>query len=104
MIRIRRPWFRSIEAGYAYLNPLHNYLTVENHSIGPFGGGLPKKLAVGEDFSVYLTPIHEGLAGADYDRIGFTDTFNRFHWAPTRGMAETKAKIKAAYEAAPPSA
>src|SRR5882762_7634891 len=30
------------------LNPLHNYPAQTTHSIGPFGGGLPKKLDVGE--------------------------------------------------------
>jgi len=37
------------------LNPLHNYPAQTTHSIGPFGGGLPKKLDVGEQFSVAVS-------------------------------------------------
>jgi hypothetical protein len=33
---------------FSVLNPLHNYPQSQNLSIGPFGGGLPKKLLVQE--------------------------------------------------------
>jgi hypothetical protein len=78
------------------LNPLHNYPAQTTHSIGPFSGGLPKKLDVGEQFSVYLIPDHEMLAKGDYQRIGFTDTFGRSHWAPRRRILETLPSIREA--------
>jgi len=82
------------------LNPLHNYPAQTTHSIGPFGGGLPKKLDVGEQFSVYLLPDHEMLAKGDYERIGFSDTFGRSHWAPRRRILETLPSIRDACEKA----
>jgi hypothetical protein len=66
---------------YGLLNPLYDYPMRSNHVIGPFGGGLPKKVGVGEQFTVYLVPDHEYLAKGDYQHIGFTDTFGRYHWA-----------------------
>jgi hypothetical protein len=82
------------------LNPLHNYPAQLTHTVGPFGGGLPKKLDVGEQFSIYLIPDHEMLAKGDYERIGFTDTFGRAHWAPRRRILETLPRIREACEAA----
>jgi hypothetical protein len=76
--------FRLRSDRYGLLNPLHNYPTQTNHVIGPFGGGLPKKLEVGEQFTVHLVPDHEFLAKGNYQRIGFTDTFGRSHWASRR--------------------
>jgi hypothetical protein len=62
---------------------------------GVFSGGLPKRLAVGEQFSVYLTPNFKDLAEDGYDRIGFSDTFGRYHWATSRQVLETRGRIKA---------
>jgi hypothetical protein len=76
--------FRLRSDRYGLLNPLHNYPTQTNPVIGPFGGGLPKKLEVGEQFTVHLVPDHEFLAKGNYQRIGFTDTFGRSHWASRR--------------------
>jgi hypothetical protein len=94
------PWQVSEHSRVGLLNPLHNYPAQTAHSIGPFSGGLPKKLDVGEQFSVYLIPDHEMLAKGDYQRIGFTDTFGRSHWAPRRRILETLPAIREACEKA----
>jgi hypothetical protein len=78
------------------LNPLNNFPAERNSSIGPFGGGLPKKLEVGEEFSIYLTAAHDGLAKDDYDQVGFRDTFSRFHWCDKKDVVITRPKIVAA--------
>lgn len=67
---------------------------------GPFAGGIPKKLQVGEEFAVYLTPDHETLAKGDYQYIGFNDSFGRFHWSRRRDIAETLPHIRKACEKA----
>jgi hypothetical protein len=68
------------------------------------GGGMaacfPKKLAVGEGFSVYLVPDHETLARGDYQAIGFTDSFGRSHWAPRSDIGRALPYIRAACEEA----
>jgi len=56
--------------------------------LGPFSGGLPKKIEVGEQFSAYFVADHEALAESDFDRIGFVDTFNRLHWAPKSDLTK----------------
>jgi hypothetical protein len=96
LVAYRRGVFPSHRFGL--LNPLHNYPMQTKHTIGPFGGGLPKKLDVGEQFTVYLIPDHEMLAKGDYQRIGFTDTFGRSHWAPRRRILETLPYIREACE------
>ena len=72
LIRRKRRFFRS--QGYALLNPLVS-ARHRDLSQGPFSGGLPKTVAVGEMFSVYFVPNHTSLAEDLYDRIGFNDTF-----------------------------
>jgi hypothetical protein len=63
---------------------------------GPFAGGFPKKLEVGGSFSAYLIPDHETLARGDYERIGFSDSFGRLHWATRRDILQTLPYIRAA--------
>jgi hypothetical protein len=68
---------------FGALNPLKGYEIEE--SDGPFSGGLPKKLAVGESFSVYFTADVEWFNPRhNLTRFGFTDTFNRTHWCSRR--------------------
>jgi hypothetical protein len=83
---------------FTLLHPLHNYPARTNRSIGPFGGGLPKKLGIGEQFSVYFIPDHELLAKGDYQRIGFDDTFGTLHWAPRRHVLEALPRVREACE------
>jgi hypothetical protein len=79
---------------YGVLFPLHNYPIVKDATIGPFGGGLPKKLEVGEQFSVKFTPGHPEIADETWSHIGFDDTFGRTHWASRRDLRETRKHVK----------
>jgi hypothetical protein len=79
-----RAFFNShLRRQYGVLNPFENFPTRFDHTIGPFSGGLPKKLAIGESFSSYFPRQadwfqHEGV------RIGFSDSFDRNHWCSKR--------------------
>jgi len=87
---------RTGKEGYGLLKPLHGYPARKDHTVGPFGGGLPKTIAVGEQFSVYFVPDHESLARNDYDRIGFDDTFGKYHWASKKDVIEARKYIREA--------
>jgi hypothetical protein len=39
---------------YGLLNPLEDFPHRFDHTIGPFSGGLPKKITTGEDFTSYF--------------------------------------------------
>jgi len=91
------PWWRRRAASIGLLNPLPRFPDWPgqfNDAAGPFAGGLPKKIEVGEQFAVYFVPDHETLASEKIDRIGFTDTFGRFHWAPRRDLAKARTHIR----------
>jgi hypothetical protein len=79
---------------FGLLSTLDNYPLHGDTTRGYLGAGFPVKLAVGEEFSAYLTPAHEALAKGDYRRIGFTDSFGRYHWAPRRDILETLPYIR----------
>jgi len=94
-------WFQFQKyRSFAVLNPLHNYPQQTELTIGPFGGGLPKKLDVGEQFTVHFIPDHESLASGDYQRIGFDDTFGSFHWAHRRHILDALPQIREVCERA----
>jgi hypothetical protein len=78
-------WWRRRPKSIGLLNPLPSFPLYSgqfNDAAGPFAGGLPRKLHVGEQFTSYFVPDHESLAKDEVERIGFCDTFGRFHWAP----------------------
>ncbi|HEY5129394.1 MAG TPA: hypothetical protein VIJ35_19265 [Bradyrhizobium sp.] len=101
LVRRKRKWVRS--QGHGLLNPLVS-VNHRDQTAGPFSGGLPKTVAVGEMFSVYFVPNHTRLAEEGYDRIGFDDTFGRMHWAPKAQIAKVKPSIKEALEKMGPPA
>jgi len=80
---------------YGVLNLLHNFPLQTDHTLGPFSGGLPKTLDIGEAFSAYF-PYTTGktFLADDLRLIGFLDTFNRHHWAPRRDMKNVLAKYR----------
>lgn len=82
---------------FGVLNPLHNYPTSAELSIGPFGGDLPKKLDIGEQFSSYFIVDHEMLARVSKDRL-FGHTFGSLHWAPRRHILDALPGIREACE------
>ena len=64
---------------YGILNPLEDFPHRLDHSIGPFSGGLPKKIAIGEPFSSHF-PRQVDWFKPKRVRIGFSDSFGRNHW------------------------
>lgn len=61
-----------------FINPLKDFPSKKTDSDGPFSGGLPKKLAVGETFDVYF-PVSVDWNISEHPYIGFRDTFRRMH-------------------------
>lgn len=94
IVRRKRKWLSRIRT--AALQPLHDYPLRKDHTIGPFSGGLPKTVEVGQMFSVYFPPDNEGLARDDYDRIGFGDTFGKYHWASKKDVVRVRNSIREA--------
>jgi len=101
LIMTKPHWFS--ERKFALLNVLQSFPETTDYEAeyyarggGIFAGGFPKKLAVGESFSVYLIPDHEMLARGDYDCIGFNDSFGRRHWAPRQDILTTLPHIREA--------
>jgi hypothetical protein len=84
LIEFRGNFYES--KGFGLLSTLDNYPLHQDTTRGHFGAGFPVKVAVGEQFSAYLVPAHEKLAKGDYQRIGFTDSFGRSHWAPRQDI------------------
>jgi len=64
---------------YGVLNPFEGFPHRFDHTIGPFSGGLPKKLATGDSFSSYFPRQVDWFAN-ERVRIGFSDGFDRNHW------------------------
>jgi hypothetical protein len=92
-------WWRRRPKHYALLNPLPSfpdYPGQYDEASGPFAGGLPKKLKVGEQFTSYFVPDHQGLAKDEAERIGFSDTFGRHHWAARRDLIKAREHIRQA--------
>jgi hypothetical protein len=105
LILFKRFWFS--KKTHALLNvlpqfPMSNDYEAEYNELGggPFAGGFPKKLGIGESFTVYLVPDHESLARGDYQRIGFNDSFYQLHWAAKRDIKETLPHIREACDRA----
>src|SRR5258708_5339368 len=85
---------------FALLNPLSDFPADRATSQGPFSGGLPKRIDVGEQFTSYLIPDHEGLASSGITHVGFNDTFGRNHWCRKAHVARALPEIRAACDAA----
>jgi hypothetical protein len=105
LVRFKPHWFSDTTHGLLNTFPGFPSSTdyeaeYESGGGGPFAGGFPKKLGVGESFSVYLVPEHETLAKGDYDNIGFNDSFDQTHWAPRRDILKTLPSIRGACERA----
>ncbi|MGY8635817.1 hypothetical protein RAD15_25430 [Bradyrhizobium sp. 14AA] len=90
----------SPDKGFGLLSTLDNYPLHQDVTRGHFGAGLPAPVPVGGQYTAYLVPDHERLAKGDYQRIGFSDTFGRHHWAPRRNILEALPYIRAACERA----
>jgi hypothetical protein len=71
--------------GLALLNPLSDFRSDMKKTLGPFSGGLPKKLEVGEEFSL---KYWYGMNWLDERvvRVGVRDSFNRMQWCRRRDI------------------
>jgi hypothetical protein len=79
---------------FGLLFPLHNFPYVRGMTQGPFSGGLPKKLAVGDEFSLYFPPNHLDFADEKWTDVVLVDTFDRHHRAPRRNMAAVRTNAR----------
>ncbi|MGO6968987.1 hypothetical protein [Rhizobium leguminosarum] len=79
------------------LNPLHNFPLELNRTVGPFSGGLPRKIQPGESHSAYFVLLHEAFRDQPIVDVGFSDTFGRSHWATRKQVAAVRRAVKEAY-------
>jgi hypothetical protein len=77
---------------HALVNPINNINTPEL-GVGPFGGGLPRTLKVGEGHSLYFPHGAQSFARAHLGRVGFSDSFGRFHRARKFDLRKEKAAL-----------
>ncbi len=96
--RLQQSHFKRL--GTFITNPLHNFPMQRDHTVGPFSGGLPKKLDVGEGHSSYFPLLYEPLRDEPIVDMGFVDTFGRNHWAPRKQVSSVRAAVKEAYSKA----
>jgi len=80
--RPKRPWFKR-RTSLGMLNPIHD-LRRPDDPMGPYAGGLPKKLGVGEQHTLYFPYVADVFAREPLEAIGVHDSFRRSHWAPRR--------------------
>lgn len=84
--RSRRRFMRK-RPGLGMLNPL-NHLNRPDDPTGPFAGGLPKKLSVGEEHTLYFPYAADVFVREPLVTVGVHDTFRRSHWAPKADFAK----------------
>lgn len=76
----------------ALVNPIHN-IYQPDVGIGPFAGGLPIKLAVGDSHNAYFPYDASSFARDNLGAVSFFDNFNRRHRAPMRNVRKVKAEL-----------
>jgi hypothetical protein len=81
---------------FALVNPIHNLLTPDV-GVGPFAGGLPKTLKVGEGHTAYFPHTAHSFARDDLLKVGFNDAFGRFHGASRKDIRKVKAELDKAF-------
>jgi hypothetical protein len=88
-----KAWFRRrYRFDYGMLNPLEGFPGVMDHSIGPFSGGLPKKIGVGESFSSYF-PRNVDWFENKVMGVGFNDSFGRNHWCSRQDIKKVRESV-----------
>jgi hypothetical protein len=105
----RKQWWKNWRAffnrhyrrQYATVNPLEDFPHRFDHSIGPFSGGLPKKIATGESFNSYFPRGVDWFEQKRF-RIGFSDSFDRNHWCSARDIRKVIADTRADKTERPP--
>jgi len=76
-------------ARIALINPLSNFPYDFETTRGPFSGGLPKKIEVGEQFSLHYW-YGENWLDEKILRVGVWDSFNRKHVCPRSYLREVQ--------------
>lgn len=85
---------------YAMVNPIH-HLNAPEVGIGPFAGGLPKTLKVGEQHTSYFPHNAQSFARDRLTMVGFHDNFGRSHKVPKRYIRKIKAELDTTFAAEP---
>ncbi|RYZ63621.1 MAG: hypothetical protein EOP09_17355 [Proteobacteria bacterium] len=86
--RRKRPWYKR-RLAHGVLNPIHDLMRPD-YGIGPYAAGLPKKLAVGENFSLHFPYVADMFMRERLVAVGVHDSFSRSHWAPLRDFRRAK--------------
>lgn len=97
--KFARPWPKRGQS--ALINPIHD-LRMPELAMGPFAGGLPKKLAVGETFSLYFPFSANSFARDPIIRLGVSDVFGKFHGAPRKNIKAVATELDKAFPNDPP--
>jgi hypothetical protein len=87
MTKITKGYFRKHQLGF--INPLSGFPNDFHRSKGPCSGGLPKKIEVGEDFSLQYW-YGENWLSENVLRVGVVDSFNRKHWCRRSDVRRVK--------------
>jgi hypothetical protein len=83
-------WYRRVyRFDYGMLNPLEGFPARMDHTIGPFSGGLPKKLAFAETFSSYFPHKVDWFENKVWG-VGFSDSFGRNHWCSRQDVKKVR--------------
>lgn len=84
-----RKWWKRYPITIGILNPYNAYPN-DLETTGPFSGGLPKKLTVGEQFSVYLPVSRNFFEDEKLTDFGFHDTFGRDHLCSRKDVEKVR--------------
>jgi len=84
-------WRSRTNTKLALLQPYHDI--DREYSNGVFSGGLPKKVAVGEQFAVHFPVVRKWAEESGLQLYGFNDTFGRNHWCSRRTAKEFRAQL-----------
>lgn len=88
-------------ANVGFLYPYRNF-PFDLTGGGPFVGGLPKKLEVGEMFTANFPVCRDWFEVDKLERFGFNDTFDRKHWCPKRDAAKVREDVLSGNHDGPP--
>ena len=90
LTRTKKSLFK--KSRFAIMQPAEHPHALDQTS-GPFSGGLPKSLKVGEEFAVYF-PITKNWSTDGYYFYGFEDTFGRQHWCTKKNAKKFEENLK----------
>jgi len=90
VVKSKAGYWRRLEFGL--LNPIHgDPASPQPMSIGPFSGGLPKKIEPGEMQSFYFPYNKDCCLKETLHRVGIADTYGRNTWCRRRDVKKAAA-------------